>query len=101
MTIDLTDLARKGLQAELARLDSERARIAGLLAQLGKASRTPAATTSNATPRARKMSPEGRQRIQEAVRRRWERVRAAQTAAGGQAEKNSGTAAATANASGE
>lgn len=84
MTFDLTDLARKGLQAELLRLDAERARIAALLAGLdGKSPRTaPAAMES--TPRTRNMSPEGRQRIQEAVRRRWERVRAEQAKASGQ-----------------
>lgn len=85
MKLDLTDLARKGLQAELTRLDGERARIAALLAELGGRARVSAPAAKETAPRTRTMSPEGRQRIQEAVRRRWERVRAEQAAANGQA----------------
>jgi hypothetical protein len=82
MTFDLTDLARKGLQAELVRLDAERARIAALLVGLDGKSRRAAPEEKESAPRTRNMSPEGRQRIQDAVRRRWERVRAEQAAAG-------------------
>lgn len=78
MTFDLIDLARKGLQSELTRLDSERARIQELLARLGSRSKDAQSAVSETGPRTRKMSPEGRQRIQEAVRRRWDRVRAEQ-----------------------
>ncbi len=86
MKLDLRELARKGLQAELTRLDAERVRIVALLAELGGKARASAAATQDALPRARTMSPEGRRRIQDAVRRRWERVRAEQAAAGKQAE---------------
>ena len=75
MELDLRDLARKGLQSALAQLDAERARRSALLAELDGAPRP--AATSPAPRRTRTMSPEGRQRIQEAVRRRWERERAA------------------------
>jgi hypothetical protein len=85
MTFDLTDLARKGLQTELVRLDAERARIAALLAGLDGKSRRAAPAAKESGRRTRNMSPEGRQRIQEAVRRRWERVRAEQAEARGQA----------------
>jgi hypothetical protein len=72
MELDLQDLARRGLRAELARLDLERARIAGLLEQLeGTSSSHSAKTASASSGRKRRMSPEGRLRIQEAVRRRW------------------------------
>jgi hypothetical protein len=95
MELDLQDLARRGLRAELARLDAERARIAGLLAQLDRPSSAPAEEReSGSSGRKRQMSPEGRLRIQEAVRRRWERVRAEQASAGEQrsAEQSSGDA---------
>lgn len=83
MELDLQDLARRGLRAELARLDLERARIAGLLEQLeGASSSHPVTTASASSGRKHRMSPEGRLRIQEAVRRRWERVRAEQASAG-------------------
>ena len=85
MELDLQDLARRGLRAELARLDLERARIAGLLEQLeGASSSHPVKTASASSGRKRSMSPEGRLRIQEAVRRRWEKVRAQQAALGEQ-----------------
>jgi hypothetical protein len=90
MTFDLTDLARKGLQTELVRLDAERARIAALLAGLDGKSRRAAPAEKESAPRTRNMSPEGRQRIQEAVRRRWERVRAEQAEASGQAAGDTG-----------
>lgn len=85
MELDLQDLAHRGLRAELARLDAERARIAGLLAQLDRPSSAPAEKREpGSSGRKRQMSPEGRLRIQEAVRRRWERVRAEQASAGEQ-----------------
>lgn len=85
MELDLQDLARKGLRAELARLDAERARISGLLAQLDRATSAPAEKGEpRSAGRKRQMSPEGRLRIQEAVRRRWERVRAQQASSGEQ-----------------
>lgn len=93
MNIDLTVLARRGLEAELVRLDTERARIQALLSQLGGRSRLSTPTGSPAAPRTRTMSPEGRQRIQDAVRRRWERVRAEQAAAAGPGESDAATAA--------
>lgn len=95
MELDLQDLARRGLRAELARLDAERARIAGLIAQLDRPSAAPAEKRqSGSSGRKRQMSPEGRLRIQEGARRRWERVRAEQASAGEQpsAEKSSGDA---------
>ena len=82
MELDIKTFARKGLQAELVRLDAERARVTALLATLGSQSsggdRRPSVPQAVAVRRARKMSVEGRKRIQEAVRRRWERVRAEQ-----------------------
>lgn len=92
MELDLQDLARRGLRAELARLDLERARIAGLLEQIEGASSSHPVKTASASPeRKRRMSPEGRLRIQEAVRRRWERVRAEQAGAAEPHESGAGT----------
>ena len=81
MELDIKTFARKGLEAELVRLDAERARVTALLATLGSQTggdRRSSVPQVVAVGRARKMSIEGRKRIQEAVRRRWERVRAAQ-----------------------
>jgi hypothetical protein len=71
---DLKMYARMGLQAELDRLDARRVELAALLQQLDE-------TVSRAQPRKRQMSDEGRERIREAVQRRWARVRAAQAEA--------------------
>ena len=79
MDIDLTELARKGIQAELVRLDTERRKLETLLASLRSTGARPASTVQ-ARPR-RTMSEDGRERIREAVRRRWERVRAAAASA--------------------
>ncbi len=78
MSIDIQTYARKGLEAELARLDAERGRVLSLLASL-KAGPAQAAGDDEPAPakRARQMSEAGRQAIREAVQRRWERVRAA------------------------
>jgi hypothetical protein len=80
MIPDIHTYARKGLQAELARLDAERERVRALLGSLDGTSDV--ARPSNATPakRPRQMSEAGRQAIREAVRRRWERARAADAA---------------------
>lgn len=88
LNLDITSLARKGLEAELSRLDAERAKVVALLADLGKGS---AARESAPLRRTRKMSAEGRKRIQEAVRRRWERVRSAQAAGGPSSSAAEGT----------
>ena len=82
MVSDLQVYARKGLEAELARLDVERERVRALLASLGITSLKVPVERSPAGKRTRKMSEAGRQAIRDAVRRRWERVRAA--AAGAQ-----------------
>ncbi len=66
--------ARMGLQAELDRLDSRRAELAALLQQLDD-------VVAPDGPRKRRMSAEGRERIREAVQRRWARVRAEQATA--------------------
>ena len=71
---DLKTYARIGLQAELNRLDARRAELTALLQQLGEAGR-------EEQPRKRRMSAEGRERIREAVQRRWAKVRAEQTSA--------------------
>ncbi len=80
MFTDIHTYARKGLEAELVRLDGERERVRALLASLDSApaGRTAAAPTGQ---RPRQMSEAGRQAIRDAVKRRWQRVRAA--AAGG------------------
>lgn len=71
---DLKTYARMGLQAELERLDARRAELVALLQQFED--RVP-----QEGPRKRRMSAEGRERIREAVQRRWARVRAEQTTA--------------------
>ena len=90
MFADINIYARKGLEAELERLNTERDRVMALLASLdGSVTRrqTPAAAQPR---RPRQMSEAGRQAIREAVKRRWERARAAAAAstdgAGGKAE---------------
>jgi len=82
MELDIKTFARKGLEAELVRLDAERARVTALLATLGSQTggdRRSSVPQVVAVRRARKMSVEGRKRIQEAVRRRWARVPAEQS----------------------
>ena len=71
---DLKTYARIGLQAELDRLDARRAELMALLQQLGESVR-------QEQPRKRRMSAEGRERIREAVQRRWAKVRAVQASA--------------------
>lgn len=68
---DLKMYARMGLQVELDRLDARRAELVALLQQLED--RAP-----QDRPRKRRMSAEGRERIREAVQRRWAKVRAEQ-----------------------
>lgn len=67
--------ARIGLQAELDRLDARRAELTALLQRLDD--KVPQERISK-----RHMSAEGRERIREAVQRRWARVKAEQAAAG-------------------
>ena len=71
---DLKMYARMGLQAELDRLDTRRAELVALLQQLDD-------VVPPERPRKRRMSAEGRERIREAVQRRWARVRAEQATA--------------------
>lgn len=71
---DLKMYARMGLQAELDRLDARRAELLALLEQLND-------PPPQERPRKRRMSVEGRERIREAVQRRWAKVRAEQTRA--------------------
>ena len=77
MMPDIHTYARKGLEAELARLDAERERVNALLASLGAASPKATTTIARLAKRPRQMSEAGRQAIREAVKRRWEKVRAA------------------------
>ncbi|WP_110172162.1 hypothetical protein [Luteitalea pratensis] len=72
--------ARKGLAAELARLDAERERVRALLASLDGAPRGGQTVTATPVKRARQMSEAGRQAIREAVKRRWAKARAAAAA---------------------
>ena len=74
MIPDIHTYARKGLEAELARLDAERERVKTLLASLdGAPTRTAGAPLAK---RPRRMSEAGRQAIREAVKRRWAKARA-------------------------
>jgi Arc/MetJ-type ribon-helix-helix transcriptional regulator len=77
MITDLQTYARKGLEAELVRLDGERERVRTLLASLGGTTSKPPSAPS-AGRRRGQMSEAGRQAIREAQKRRWARVRAAQ-----------------------
>ena len=81
MITDIHTYARKGLEAELARLDAERERVRALLASLGGA--TMRDSIASPAKRLHQMSEAGRQAISEAVKRRWARVRAAAAASGG------------------
>jgi len=79
--MDLQVYARKGLEAELARLDAERARVLSLLASLKGGTAMTVSDDEPASPkRSRQMSEAGRQAIREAVQRRWARVKAAAAA---------------------
>jgi hypothetical protein len=91
--MDITAYARMGLEAELARLDEKRAEVLALLAQIDRRpTKGREATGRQATPaKQRKMSAEGRERIREAVQRRWARVRAEQGAGKGEATRAGGT----------
>jgi hypothetical protein len=71
---DLRMYARMGLQAELDRLDTRRAELVASLQQVDD-------VKAPERPRKRRMSAEGRERIREAVQRRWARVRAEQATA--------------------
>jgi hypothetical protein len=82
MIENLQDYARKGLEAELARLDAERERVKGLLKSLDGSRSQAVIRTPAPGKRPRQMSEAGRQAIREAVKRRWERVRA-EAATGG------------------
>ena len=83
MIENLQNYARKGLEAELARLDAERERVRALLASLGGASSQ--IVKASPVKRLHQMSDAGRQAIREAVLRRWARVRAAQAGSSGEA----------------
>lgn len=75
MNMDIRELARKGLETELARVNEQRDRVLALLAGLnGQDVRAPGTSSAR---RARKMTDAGRQAIREAVQRRWAKVRAA------------------------
>jgi hypothetical protein len=76
MTSELETYAKKGLESELVRLDQERERVMSLLAGLGRKSGRAVAPQAADAKRPRQMSDAGRQAIREAVKRRWERVRA-------------------------
>ena len=91
MLTDINTYARKGLEAELARLDGELERVRRLLASLDGAAGRNETTPAAIAKRPRQMSEAGRQAIREAVQRRWERVRAAQ--AGSPDEAQDGKAA--------
>ena len=80
MNPDIQTYARKGLEAELARLDAERERVRALLASLDGASPEAITTIATLAKRPRQMSEAGRQAIREAVKRRWEKARAAAVA---------------------
>ena len=76
MNPDIHTYARKGLEAELARLDAQRERLRALLASLGGTSPKAITTIAAVAKRPRQMSEAGRQAIREAVKRRWEKARA-------------------------
>ena len=80
MIPEIQTYARKGLEAELARLDAERERVRALLASLDGAPREGQTVTATPVKRARQMSEAGRQAIREAVKRRWAKARAAAAA---------------------
>ena len=77
MITELQRYARKGLEAELARLDAERERVRALLASLDGPSSAGQAAGATSVKRPRQMSEAGRQAIRDAVKRRWEKARAA------------------------
>ena len=81
MITDLQTYARKGLEAELARLDGETTRVLALLASLDGTTSKPASAPP-AGRRRSQMSEAGKQAIREAQKRRWARVRA-EAATGG------------------
>ena len=87
MVDDIRQYARMALEAELGRLNEARDKVLALLAELdgtpSKGPRASAASEAGAPParKRRKMSAEGRQRIREAVKRRWARVRAEKASA--------------------
>jgi len=86
MDTQLQGYARRGLEAELVRLDVERERVRTLLASLDGTTSKPQSRPPVSTRRGQ-MSDAGRQAIREAQKRRWARVRAAvQQEAGGQDE---------------
>jgi hypothetical protein len=94
MITDLQTYARKGLEAELTRLDAERERVRTLLESLDGTTSKPL----SARPAAKRgqMSEAGRQAIREAQKRRWAKVRA-EAAAGGRAANAPQPAARTGN----
>ena len=69
------------IDAQISKLQQARALLAGTTTSAVGAGRGRPKGSKNAgvakTPRKRKLSPEGRKRIAEAVRRRWERHRRA------------------------
>jgi hypothetical protein len=82
MLSDLETYAKKGLEAELVRLDAERERVRALLASLGGVNLKASDRQPAGAKRPRQMSAAGRQAIRDAAKRRWERVRAEAAKAG-------------------
>jgi hypothetical protein len=60
----------QAIDEEIVRLSKARALLAGTAARRGRPARTANATTSKKVAK-RKLTPEGRRRIAEAVKRRW------------------------------
>ena len=75
MLTDINTYARKGLEAELARLDGERERVKALLASLDGSS--PKALSAPPAVKRGQMSEAGRQAIRAAQKRRWAKQRRA------------------------
>jgi len=64
------------IDAQISKLQQARALLSGTVVKVGKGRGRPkgsknAKATANAAPRKRKISPEGRKRIAEAMKRRW------------------------------
>jgi hypothetical protein len=92
MITDLQAYARKGLKAELVRLDGERDRVRALLASLdGSTSRAP--SPPPAARRRGQMSEAGRQAIRDAQKRRWAKVRGEAAASAGSRDQAAQTEA--------
>lgn len=64
------------IDSQISKLQQARALLSGTAVKVGKGRGRPkgsknAKTAANAAPRKRKISPEGRKRIAEAMKRRW------------------------------